>query len=185
MSTHQEVTCSYSPQVPTAGGTVIRTYRVVPTGQLQREWYHPPQTASTGLGWRSRQLSPSSVYPLHPKHRSISRGEPGKSGVVLLTDLLLVNPVTHAPLKMKPRLFKWDEAQHWLSSSFVASDERRRRSYADDHTLLPSASQRGRQSWGAQLDDGKTETKRVDTVLVSYPIMRKWDRSLYTCAQDV
>jgi hypothetical protein len=67
--------------------------------------------------------------------------------------------------KAKPRPSKWDDAQRWLSSSRAPDDDRRRSSCADDRTLLPSASQRGRQSWGAQPDDGETETKRVDAVL--------------------
>jgi hypothetical protein len=81
------------------------------------------------------------------------------------SDLLLVNPVTRAPLKAKPRLSKWDDAQRWLSSSLAPDDDRRWSSCADDRTLLPSASQRGRQSWEAQPHDGKMETKRVDAVL--------------------
>ncbi|XP_062217450.1 remorin-like [Phragmites australis] len=80
--------------------------------------------------------------------------------------------------KAKPRPSKWDDAQRWLSSR-TPDDDRRRSSCADDRMLLPSASQKGRHSWGAAdgdatvgvglgaRDDGEaeTETKRVDSVL--------------------
>lgn len=71
--------------------------------------------------------------------------------------------------KAKPRPSKWDDAQRWLSSSRRApDDDRRRSSCADDRTLLPSASQKARLSWGAAAQDegdAATETKRVDAVL--------------------
>nr|CAB3447151.1 unnamed protein product [Digitaria exilis] len=82
----------------------------------------------------------------------------------------------------KPRPSKWDDAQRWLSSSSRAApdDDRRRSSCADDRLLLPSASMKGaRHSWssvdgatasvasGAR-EDGEAETKRMDSVLVSY-----------------
>ncbi|KAL6899358.1 hypothetical protein ACP4OV_006016 [Aristida adscensionis] len=90
--------------------------------------------------------------------------------------------------RAKPRPSKWDDAQRWLSSSRAPDDDdgRRRSSCADDRTLLPSASQKGRHSWsdadGAVLppaalssssaaagalaarDESATETKRVDSV---------------------
>ncbi|KAL6634691.1 hypothetical protein ACP70R_027362 [Stipagrostis hirtigluma subsp. patula] len=82
--------------------------------------------------------------------------------------------------KARPRPSKWDDAQRWLSSSRKTGgddDDRRRSSCADDRTLLPSASQRGRHSWSdadgavvpatlatAARDEGETETKRVDSV---------------------